>query len=105
MTFITSTGTTDTAGTFITTPTITIYRDNGDGTTDGVTYYRWDNQVSFEATSTWMFTVPALPGTHTLQAYSARSGALEETIRDLGAQFGLRPEDMNIDLGPLGKLV
>jgi hypothetical protein len=30
---------------------------------------------------------------------------LEETIRDLGAQFGLRPEDMNIDLGPLGKLV
>ncbi len=30
---------------------------------------------------------------------------LEETVRDLGAQFGLRPEDLNIDLGPLGKLV
>ena len=30
---------------------------------------------------------------------------LEETIRDLGAQFGLRPEDLNIDLGPLGRLV
>jgi hypothetical protein len=30
---------------------------------------------------------------------------LEETIRDLAAQFGLQPEDLNIDLGPLGKLV
>jgi hypothetical protein len=30
---------------------------------------------------------------------------LEETIRDLGAQFGLRPEDLNLDLGPIGKLV
>jgi hypothetical protein len=30
---------------------------------------------------------------------------LEETVRDLGAQFGLNPEDLNIDLGPLGKLV
>ena len=30
---------------------------------------------------------------------------LEETIRDLGEQFGLRPEDLNLDLGPLGKLV
>lgn len=30
---------------------------------------------------------------------------LEETIRDLGAQFGLAPEDLNLDLGPLGKLV
>jgi len=30
---------------------------------------------------------------------------LEETIGDLGAQFGLQPEDLNIDLGPLGKLV
>jgi hypothetical protein len=30
---------------------------------------------------------------------------LEETIRDLAAQFGLRPEDLNIDLGPVGKLV
>jgi hypothetical protein len=30
---------------------------------------------------------------------------LEETVRDLGAQFGLKPEDLNIDLGPIGKLV
>jgi len=30
---------------------------------------------------------------------------LEQTIRDLGAQFGLRPEDLNLDLGPLGKVV
>ena len=30
---------------------------------------------------------------------------LEETIRDLGSQFGLTPEDLNLDLGPLGKLV
>jgi hypothetical protein len=30
---------------------------------------------------------------------------LEETVRDLGAHFGLRPEDLNIDLGPIGKLV
>jgi len=30
---------------------------------------------------------------------------LEETVRDLGAQFGLAPEDLNIDLGPVGKLV
>ena len=30
---------------------------------------------------------------------------LEETVRDLGGQFGLTPEDLNLDLGPLGKLV
>ena len=30
---------------------------------------------------------------------------LEATIRDLGDQFGLTPEDLNLDLGPLGKLV
>jgi len=30
---------------------------------------------------------------------------LEETLRDLCAQFGLEPEDLNIDLGPIGKLV
>lgn len=30
---------------------------------------------------------------------------LEETVRDLGAQFGLTPEDLNLDLGPLGRLV
>jgi hypothetical protein len=30
---------------------------------------------------------------------------LEETVRDLGAQFGLASEDLNLDLGPVGKLV
>jgi hypothetical protein len=30
---------------------------------------------------------------------------LEETVRDLGAQFGLDPADLNLDLGPIGKLV
>jgi hypothetical protein len=30
---------------------------------------------------------------------------LEETVRDLGAQFGLAPDDLKLDLGPIGKLV
>ena len=30
---------------------------------------------------------------------------LEETIRDIGARFGLGPEDLNLDLGPLGRLI
>lgn len=30
---------------------------------------------------------------------------LEETIRDLGAQFDIAPEDLNLDLGPVGKLM
>jgi hypothetical protein len=30
---------------------------------------------------------------------------LEETVRDIAAQFGLAPEDLNLDLGPIGKLV
>jgi phosphoribosylaminoimidazole-succinocarboxamide synthase len=30
---------------------------------------------------------------------------LEETIRDLCGQFGLQPEDLKLDLGPVGKLV
>jgi gas vesicle protein GvpK len=30
---------------------------------------------------------------------------LEETIRDLCRQFGLAPEDLNLDLGPIGKLM
>lgn len=29
---------------------------------------------------------------------------LEKKIRELAAQFGLRPEDLNLDLGPLGQL-
>lgn len=30
---------------------------------------------------------------------------LEETIRDIGGKFGLGPEDLNLDLGPIGKLM
>jgi hypothetical protein len=30
---------------------------------------------------------------------------LESTIRDIGAKFGLEPEDLNLDLGPLGRLM
>jgi len=30
---------------------------------------------------------------------------LEETVREIGARFGLGPEDLNLDLGPLGKLM
>lgn len=30
---------------------------------------------------------------------------LEETVRELGAQFDLAPEDLNLDLGPIGKLI
>ncbi len=30
---------------------------------------------------------------------------LEETIRDISAKFGIKPEDLNLDLGPVGKLV
>jgi Gas vesicle protein K len=30
---------------------------------------------------------------------------LEATVRDIAVQFGIPPEDLNLDLGPLGKLV
>ena len=30
---------------------------------------------------------------------------LEETIRELAAQFGLSPEELNLDLGPIGRLM
>jgi predicted transcriptional regulator len=30
---------------------------------------------------------------------------LEETVRDIAATFGIPPEDLNLDLGPLGKLI
>ena len=29
---------------------------------------------------------------------------LEETVHDLAARFGLEPEELNLDLGPLGRL-
>ena len=30
---------------------------------------------------------------------------LDETVRDIGTQFGLAPEDLNLDLGPVGRLM
>jgi gas vesicle protein GvpK len=30
---------------------------------------------------------------------------LEETVRDIAARFGLQPDELNLDLGPLGKLM
>ena len=30
---------------------------------------------------------------------------LEETVRELGAQFDLSPEELNLDLGPIGRLM
>ena len=30
---------------------------------------------------------------------------LEETIKEMGERFGLTPEDLNLDLGPLGRLI
>jgi Gas vesicle protein K len=30
---------------------------------------------------------------------------LDEAIRELAARFGLEPADLNLDLGPLGKLI
>ena len=31
--------------------------------------------------------------------------ALEETVRDLAGRFGIPIEDLNLDLGPVGKLI
>ena len=30
---------------------------------------------------------------------------LEETVRDFAEKFGIAPDDLNLDLGPIGKLV
>ena len=30
---------------------------------------------------------------------------LEETVRDIAIKFGIPPEDLNLDLGPIGKLL
>jgi hypothetical protein len=30
---------------------------------------------------------------------------LEETVRDIAAKFGIAPEELNLDLGPVGKLM
>jgi hypothetical protein len=30
---------------------------------------------------------------------------LEETVHDLASQFGIDPQHLNLDLGPLGRLI
>jgi hypothetical protein len=30
---------------------------------------------------------------------------LEETVRDIAAKFGISPDELNLDLGPVGKLL
>jgi hypothetical protein len=40
-----------------------------------------------------------------VEAVGAALMRLEETIKEIGARFGLTPEDLNLDLGPLGKLI
>jgi len=40
-----------------------------------------------------------------VEAVGAALMTLERTIRDVGKRFGLTPEDLNLDLGPIGKLM
>ena len=40
-----------------------------------------------------------------VEAVGAALMTLEGTIRDIGQKFGLTPEDLNLDLGPLGRLM
>jgi hypothetical protein len=40
-----------------------------------------------------------------VEAVGAALMTLEQTVRDIGRRFGLTPEDLNLDLGPLGKLM
>ena len=30
---------------------------------------------------------------------------LEETVQQIAKHFGLRPDELNLDLGPLGRLI
>jgi hypothetical protein len=40
-----------------------------------------------------------------LEAVGLALMRLEETLRTMGDRFGLTPEDLNLDLGPLGRLI
>ena len=39
-----------------------------------------------------------------IEALGVSLQRLEETVHELAARFGLDPEDLNLDLGPLGRL-
>ena len=40
-----------------------------------------------------------------VEAVGAALMQLERTIREIGGKFGLSPEDLNLDLGPVGNLM
>jgi len=40
-----------------------------------------------------------------VEAVGAALMELEKTIAEIGTRFGLTPEDLNLDLGPLGRLI
>lgn len=40
-----------------------------------------------------------------VEAVGAALMQLEQTIAEIGSRFGLTPEDLNLDLGPLGSLM
>ena len=40
-----------------------------------------------------------------LEAVGTALMQLEETVRAIGGRFGLTPEDLNLEIGPLGKLM
>jgi len=40
-----------------------------------------------------------------IDAVGAALMQLEDTIAEIAARFGLTPEDLNLDLGPLGPLL
>jgi hypothetical protein len=42
---------------------------------------------------------------HETEAVGLALMRLEETVRDLCAEFGLAPDDLNLDLGPVGRLM
>ncbi len=40
-----------------------------------------------------------------VEAVGVALSRLEKTVRDIGRRFGLADEDLNLDLGPVGKLM
>ena len=40
-----------------------------------------------------------------VEAVGAALMQLERTIHEIGSKFGLAPEDLNLDLGPIGTLM
>jgi hypothetical protein len=40
-----------------------------------------------------------------VEAVGLALSRLEQTVRDIARRFGLAPEDLNLDLGPAGKLL